>query len=532
MRRRAISSDQIADQEDGEQILPSFTISPRYSHDSGECFSKFFWIQLYTLQIILTLELFRGLMGGVNAANQIVSNGRVRVNPIDGIASLVALAITYFFIYASHTSMICEEDVMLIDVGFINDDRRLDGSSWHITKSFIIMYSYLLVLFSVLTAIDFGVAMHPERFLPDTAALFPILYVGGFLFLAIKTFNTRTNLVLVVIWILCSCRVVVVAVVIIPCLLIPLMRMLGIANKPPESPPPPRKGWVRFINSVIWFWFFAIALSLLSFVVWLIHQYIISSFFGLSKFGVNEQRLSGFRSCMLSFYNFIYYRHVFLLSNEDPVVGFKDDDRRLDEESKRQYAAVRRSSEYIIKSFVMMHSYLLVLFTALTAVDHCLAMYSDRILPVTAALFPVVYVGGFILHASKTFNTRTYLALCAICWCQILSVLNTSNACHECLLIFLVFSLYYLLWSPRVPHRSGNFGSLCAAICAVLVATIMIILWFLHAKMEEIRSNLHLSSEDMQGLDGFMNLLRDSDFLTNTLKDSKDIFSNFSANRN
>jgi lysylphosphatidylglycerol synthetase-like protein (DUF2156 family) len=235
---------------------------------------------------------------------------------------------------------------------------------------------------------------------------------------------------------------------------------------------------------------------------------------------------------MLSFYNFIYYRHVFLLSQEDPVIGFKDDDRRLDEGSKRQYSAVRRSSEYIIKSFVMMHSYILVLFTVLTAVDHCLAMYSDRILPDTAALFPTLYVGVFLLLASKTFNSRTNLALCAIGWCHILSVVNTSNACHECLLIFSIFSLYYLLWSPRVSHRSGIFGSLCAAICAVLVSTIMIILWFLHAKMEEIRSNLYLSSEDMQGLDGFLNLLRDPDFLINILKDNKDTLSNFSTNRN
>jgi hypothetical protein len=90
--------------------------------------------------------------------------------------------------------MISEQDVLLSKVGFIDDDRRVDGSSWHMTMSFIMINSHLLALSTVLSAMDHRLALYSVRFRPYTATQFPILYYGGFILCASKAFNTCTSL--------------------------------------------------------------------------------------------------------------------------------------------------------------------------------------------------------------------------------------------------------------------------------------------------------------------------------------------------
>jgi hypothetical protein len=509
MRRRAISSENIAiaDHEEGGQITPILS-PPSYvsANDAELLFSKLLLIQMYTLHMIVVYVLFSGLMSAVSKFNRNHGNGGARYYRYDMIyekaeASFDALFIAYFFIHASSASVISEQDVLLIQLGFIGDDRRLDGSSWRITLSYIMINSYLLALFTALSATDFVVAVYSERFLPDTAVLFPILYVGGFILLASKAFNTRTNLVLATMWFLQSNGVAVVAVFIIPYLLIPVMRMLGIANKTSESPPPPRKGWINFFTLVICNGFFSAIISNTGFIFWCLRLYLSSFYFGLSK--MDLEHFGGSQINLVVLYSFIYYRHLILLSQEDAVVGFTCDDYRLDAGSERQwqYAAVRRRSFlHIAMSYIMINFYLLALFTALSTIDHCLALYSDRFLLYTATLFPILYFGGFLLYASKTFNTRTNLAI------YIIALLNVfygipgsqfpSYGSKNCIFIVGIFLVHYLVSSTRITHRRSVLEWLFAWLLVIMVQLYWIMA--LSMKFHWVEASTYFSYEDFQ----------------------------------
>jgi hypothetical protein len=163
MRRRAISSDNIAiaDHEEGWKFSPPFSppshvlindakhlflqiIMDSAAHDSLDTRVSPF------LRVDECRDEIQSDLGHYSSTDQIFNTGKKNSD---------ALFIIYFFIYASYAAMISEQDVLLSQVGFIDDDRRIDGSSWHMTISFIMINSHLLAPSTVLSAMDHRLAL-------------------------------------------------------------------------------------------------------------------------------------------------------------------------------------------------------------------------------------------------------------------------------------------------------------------------------------------------------------------------------------